>query len=362
MKSRVVLLCTSLGLVAAAVLVLSQGANADDRRGRPKTEMKSTKVTRLGETRLLDTGAQQVTASTLGAPALSCTGVSSATSLDLQVCAGTGGAPAGYTVQWMTCDAYDNYSGPLDSNQWPADKLDASGNENYCAASLSGVPACSKHNLPNAGDCDVITIGGLNDDECGVGTDGCAANELEACTCYVFRGFAHNVPGPGGSNRSPFTGPPHTRCDTTGCRPQGGACDYSYGYWKQHDGSGPQADAWPNLTCSCGSGYMCIGGACYNRPALSTNLGANAGGNGVKILSHQLIGALLNIGAGLGSDCYSQAVGDAIAHANALLTGHDINTYSVTGGGALKTDMVNTAAILEVFNATSLEAGGCECP
>jgi hypothetical protein len=69
----------------------------------------------------------------LDAPALSIVGATQ-TSIDVQVCAGPSGAPAGFSVQWMTADAYG-------ATGWDSESPD------YCAASFSGVPAQSTFSL-----------------------------------------------------------------------------------------------------------------------------------------------------------------------------------------------------------------------
>ena len=68
----------------------------------------------------------------------------------------------------------------------------------YCAASFSGVPGCSNYNL-GANACVNVTLGDLFD-ACGA-SGGCG--DLECGTQYVFRAFAHNVPG--GANRSDYS-------------------------------------------------------------------------------------------------------------------------------------------------------------
>jgi hypothetical protein len=161
----------------------------------------------------------------LSTPTLSCPNVADDDTIALGVCAGTSGAPAGFSVQWVTCDAFaagpDETPGTRDDNTWPASEA------GLCKASFSGNANQSAWNL-GANACTSVVIGGLNDTDPGVSFD---CNEPLSCdTCYVFRAFAHATSA---QNRSAFTA--NHQCSTAGCGEQGfdpkAFCTRSQGYF-----------------------------------------------------------------------------------------------------------------------------------
>lgn len=269
----------------------------------------------------------------LNTPTLSC-GETTQTWIDLVVCAGASGAPAGFSVQWAPLPE----GTPCGEFVWPASDDPA-----LCKASFSGVPGCSAFNLgPNA--CTTVRIGELQDEECGVSSN--CFGELECGTTYVFRAFAHNVPR--GLNRSDFTA--NHCCSTENCLE--GGCTFTQGYWKTH---GPQGcnpsggtNLWPVVTLS-------IGGTTYLDSELCTNLNLPGAGNAVRILSHQLIAAMLNVanGATPPPNCDIDA-------ASALLAGLNINTASVAPSSTLGQQMTAAANCLDLYN--NGDGGVPHCP
>jgi hypothetical protein len=255
----------------------------------------------------------------------------------LEVCAGNSGAPAGFSIQWQKLPE----GVPCGDFVWPA-----SDDTRLCKASFSGVPGCSIYNLGRDA-CVTVEIGNLQDAECGVGLDNCGADELDCSSTYVFRAFAHNVPGPGGKNRSDFTA--NRCCSTEQCV---AGCVFTQGYWKTHgpEGCNPSGgdNIWPVPS-------LTIGGTIYTDTDLCTNLNLPGGGNAVRILSHQLIAALLNIanGAAPPPDCDIDA-------ASALLNGLDINTASVATSSTLGHQMTAAAACLDLYN--NGDGGVTHCP
>ena len=253
----------------------------------------------------------------LNKPVLTC-GASTQSSITLHVCGdATTGAPAGVSIQWK------KYS------DWLVDGWDAT--TSYCELSLSGVPGGSRWSL-GPGGCQDITIDGLpksGADEIGASS---ACNTGLACgTEYIFRAFAHAVPG--GLNKSDFTcsGSSETgcvKCSTAPCVTSG--CTFTWGYWKTH---GPDV-----VGCSPGNqendwnvNSLKIGNVIYNEAQLCAilhdNPGAcakggtdNGGANAVVILEHQLIAAMLNQAEGNVSCAFADA---AIIDANALLVGYE---------------------------------------
>jgi hypothetical protein len=222
---------------------------------------------------------------TLSTPTISIVGATQ-TSIDVQVCAGDTGAPAGFSVQWMSGDAYN-------AGGWSSD------DPSYCGASFSGVPAQSVFSL-DPGECSTVTIGALDLGQVGVSTgDGC--NDGLTCgTEYAFRAFAH---GNSDSHRSPFTDP--VLGSTLACDESGESCTFTQGYWKTHDGS-PNADVWPVSSLTLGS-------VAYDQAELSAILDTAVKGNGLTALTHQLIAAKLNIASGADPSAISSSVDAADA-------------------------------------------------
>lgn len=268
-------------------------------------------------------------------PTITCVGETQHT-IFLQVCAGASGAPAGFSVQWKKLPegtACGDFVWPLDSSTDP----------DLCKASFSGTPGCSIYNLaPNA--CVTVEIGNLLDSECGVGLSNCGANELDCGTEYVFRAFAH---ANSSRNRSDFTG--NVCCSTEDCVE---ACVFTQGYWKTHGPAGCNpsggANVWPVTS-------LTIGGTTYSDADLCTNLNLSGAGNAVRILSHQLIAAMLNIanGATPPPDCDIDA-------ASALLIGLNINTASVAPSSTLGQQMTAAADCLDLYN--NGDGGVPHCP
>lgn len=215
-----------------------------------------------------------------GALTLNCAGTPTQTSLSLTVTADAiTGAPAGFTIQWMTLDAFD-----ANNDQWPADA------SLYCAASFSGVPYGSKntsqvggstYNL-GAGKSVTVYIGDLLTDELnsplGYSTTVCNEGLLQCGTQYVFRAFAH---GGSNMNRSAYT-IFNNACATTApceaCGPNGG--HHGFGYWKEH----------PELITN----NITLGDHSYSPTDILSILNQSPNGNGLVILAHQLIAAKLN--------------------------------------------------------------------
>jgi len=159
------------------------------------------------------------------APGVTCF-MTTENTIELQVCAGATGAPAGFSVQWMTCAAL-----AANNNVWFA-----SDDTRLCKASFSGNANASNWNL-GAGTCVNVVIGGLNDADPGVSF---TCNEPLTCdTCYVFRAFAHATSA---KNRSDFTA--NRECTTSACKPtgfvDGDFCTRSQGFYSSGNASRDQ--------------------------------------------------------------------------------------------------------------------------
>lgn len=237
----------------------------------------------------------------LAKPAITCFG-SSPTSIDIRVCAGANGAPAGFTVQWMLASDYalgpDGLPGTSDDNSW------SSSSPSYCDASFSGVPGCSNYNLA-AGQCITVNIGDNLFDECGASSS-CANQPLDCDTQYAFRAFAHNVPG--GLNRSDFTAT--LFCTTPSCGGGDQGCTLTQGYWKTHGpvGCNPSSgtNVWPVTS-------LMLGTVSYTEAELCSIFNKPAAGNGLISLAHQLIAAKLNLANGAADTDVAQCIADADA-------------------------------------------------
>jgi hypothetical protein len=280
----------------------------------------------------------------LDVPTITCVS-STPSSITRHVCAGASGAPAGISIQWKLCSDFD-------VNSW------SSGSGGYAAISLSGVCPTSNWDLgPNQ--CRDITINAnvvINEN---AGACGASGNPYDlACnTCYVFRAFAHNDPGPGGCNQSGFS--ETIRCTTAPC-PTSGDCTLTWGYWKTHGPAGcnpsGNADKWPTHSLACGGLTLNGGEICdifqTNPGACSKGGTTNSGANAVIILEHQLLAAEFNVANGAISCAFAT---QAIADANALLDGFEnacVGTSTPTGQL-----MVAAASTLESYNSDQ-----CTCP
>jgi hypothetical protein len=241
--------------------------------------------------------------SKMSTPTLSC-GVSTASSIEVVVCAGATGAPAGFSIQWQTLADFQLYG-------WAADSscpLDINGNPtcgaSFCKASFSGNANGSTYNLaPFA--CATVQIGDNLFDNPGASST-CPSTPLVCGTTYVFRVFAH---ANSSLQRSDFTG--NLQCTTINCNDTGG-CTYTQGYWKTHGPipTGNNSNEWPVTS-------LTLGTVSYTDLELLSIFNTPAAGNGLISLAHQLMAAKLNIANGADDS----AVAGAITAADALIGG-----------------------------------------
>jgi hypothetical protein len=273
-------------------------------------------------------------------PLLSCGAVTLA-SLDVLVCAGTTtGAPAGFSLQWVTADQLaagpDGISGTLDDNTWPASDSGA-----LCKASFSGNANGSSYNL-GKGQCTTVNVGDNLFDDPGASSN-CASTPLACGTTYAFRSFAH-------ANstlfRSNFT--TDLLCSTEAC-PVENNCTFTQGYWKTHGPipTGNNSNEWPVTE-------MMLGTVLYTDLQMQSIFDTPAGGNGLIALAHQLMAAKLNIANGADDS----AVAGAIVAADALIGGLVVPPVG-TGFLAPK----NTSALITAltdFNEGATGPGHCQ--
>jgi hypothetical protein len=208
------------------------------------------------------------------------------------VVAGSTGAPAGFTIQWMRFSEFLANGG-----QWYADV-----DPNLAAASFEGTPTLNTWGgllttfelAPGA--VAGVEIGDLYD-ETGVTSNARAVEELRIDTAYIFRCFAN---GSGATTRSAWSN--NFIVDTT----QNMNCTYTQGYWKNHE------EEWPVAS-------LMLGSVSYTQTELLAILDQPAAGNGLLILAHQLIATLLNVANGADDTDVVAAVNNAHAAIGALV-------------------------------------------
>ena len=267
--------------------------------------------------------------SNMSTPTINCNG-STQTSINILVTAGATGAPAGFTVQWMTAADY-----AANGNQWV----------NNCDGSFSGNANLSRYNL-GPGESVSVNIGDLQFDN---GASTSCPGALTCGTEYVFRAFAH---ASNSLNRSDFTD--NLICSTLPCFHDTGGCTFTQGYWKTHGPTptGNNQNEWP---ASVQSGGMNLGTVHYTMAQLQLIFNTPAAGNGLIAMAHQLIAAKLNIANGAST---TPAVDNAIINADTLIgnkvvppVGSGFLANSSTG--ALTTTLTN-------FNEGSIGPGHCD--
>ena len=212
-------------------------------------------------------------------------------SVDITVTAGlTTGAPAGFSLQWMTAADYTANGGV-----WYASDSLA-----LCKASFSGNANLSNYNLA-PGESVTVNVGDFLFDN-GASTN--CAQELVCSTGYVFRAFAH---ADSTRARSDFT--TTLSASTQSCTPVNN-CTLTAGYWRVHGPIpvGLYSNEWPVTD-------MTVGAISYTDLELLAIMTTPAGGNGLISLAHQLIATKLNIANGADGS----SVAGAIAAADALI-------------------------------------------
>jgi hypothetical protein len=125
-----------------------------------------------------------------------------------------------------------------------------------------------------------------------------------------------------------------------------GICPVTQGFWKTHF-----PGAWPPSVIASG---LTIGSNTYTAAQLEANLETPPeGGNALLILSHQLVAALLNKAAGAVDNPTADA---AIATAQMLIDGLNINVDFVAAGSTLGEAMTAQATILDGYNSSNFNS------
>ena len=252
--------------------------------------------------------------------------------LTISITAGSTGAPAGFSIQWMKKADYDALGstwpeegtpglkycqcyGPYTLNQWAGNPIMGPGETSY------------------------LQLGDLNDEGGLYGND---YDQLQPGIEYVIRG---NVDGDGDGDPSAFSATLTTSTLVSEC---------TQGFWKTHGlppcKQGNNTDVWP-LSCF----PMTLGTVSYNRAQICSILLQNVGGNGLISLAHQLITTKLN---GCSTSNLAPVLA-TIAAANALIGGLVVPPV---GGGFLNPSA--TSALTETLDDynNGLLGGVANCP
>jgi hypothetical protein len=273
-------------------------------------------------------------------PTLTC-GTSSASSIEITVCAGLTGAPAGFSIQWMTAADYAIYGWPADSSCPPDINGNPTCGTSFCKASFSGNANGSSYNLA-ANACATVQIGDNLFDDPGASST-CPSTPLVCGTTYVFRAFAH---ANSSLQRSEFTS--NLTCATINCLDTGG-CTFTQGYWKTHGPipTGNNSNEWPVTT-------LTLGTVDYTDLQLQSIFDTPAQGNGLISLAHQLMAAKLNIANGADGT----SVAATIASADALIGGLVVPPV---GAGSLPSSSTSAlTTTLDSFNNGLIGPGHCQ--
>ncbi|HMA18026.1 MAG TPA: hypothetical protein VKS03_06270 [Thermoanaerobaculia bacterium] len=204
-------------------------------------------------------------------------------SIAVSVCAGPGGAPGGFEIQWMASESFaegpDGVIGTADDATWPTPA-----DPDICAVSFVGREQFGERGI-GPDECVAVDFGQLLAD-LGVPTN-CPAS-LACGSSYVFRAITHRAAAPVALSVSPTVS-----CGTLACTPAIPGCVVTGAYWKDH-GPLPRRG---NLN-EWNVASLRLGHVTYSDLELQAILETPADGNGLIALAHQLIAAKLNIASG----------------------------------------------------------------
>jgi hypothetical protein len=271
-------------------------------------------------------------------PVISC-GTSTQTSINVKVCAANGagatGLPAGFSLQWITDDAFI-----ANNNMWLSSDDPA-----MCRASFSGNANLSRYNL-QAGECITVNVGEFLFDN-GASTN--CPDALECGTTYDFRSFGHATSK---LMRSDFTAT--LQCATLPCEEPLTGCTLTQGYWKTHNPTVCDANPSSPLCIDWPVTSLTLGTVNYSVTQLLSILNTPAGGNGLIALAHQLIAAKLNVANG--ADPTDAAA--SIAAADALIGSLVVPPV---GSGSLSPSSTS-ALVIALTNYNEGATGPGHCP
>jgi len=278
------------------------------------------------------------TKSTIDTPALACAG-GTQVSRSVTICApatGSTGLPAGFSLQWMTCDELAANGG-----QWYS-----SDDPRLHKASFSGNANGSRYALA-PGQCVTVNVGDFLFDA-GMSTN--STDNLSCGTCYAFHAFGHAT---NKDKRSDFTA--DLNCSTLACGNGEPQCTFTFNDWLvllppcdpgEDMAAGPRALEVPST--------LTLGTVTYTMGQVACFLGTPANGNGLLDLAHQLIAAKLNAQK---NGSLPAATAACIADADALIGSLQIGT------GFLDPSATSTlASCLASYNDGAVGPGACAPP
>jgi hypothetical protein len=180
------------------------------------------------------------------------------------------GLPAGFSLQWMTCEDY-----AANGDQWLGSE-----DPRLCKASFSGNAQASRYALAPGG-CVTVDVGEFLFD---AGASTTCSGVLSCGACHVFRAFGHAT---NTLTRSAFTN--NLTSSTLECEGGGGGlCSFTLADWKRFRPCEPVSpDVWPVSS-------LALGTVTYGDADLCSILGTVVGANGLVDLAQQLIAAKLN--------------------------------------------------------------------
>jgi hypothetical protein len=253
--------------------------------------------------------------------------------LTLSVSAGSTGAPAGFTIQWMKKADYDALGGWADEGHPSLKYCQCYGPyvlNQWAGSAIMGPGGISYLQLGDLADEDNSAIYGNDYDLLLPGTE------------YVVRGY---VEGDGNGDPSGFSNTLTTSTLVSEC---------TQGFWKTHGPAGCNPSLGPNLwPVSCFP--MLLGTVAYSQAQICSILNQSVGGNGLISLAHQLITTKLN---GCSTSDLTPVLAD-IAAADALIGGLVVPPV---GGGFLSP--ASTSALTETLDDynNGLLGGVANCP
>ena len=268
---------------------------------------------------VLPTEATATNGSRLNPPMLTCADATQV-SLDVQVCGGASGTPAGFVLRW------------LEGEEWLADAIKCTAHFGRFAQRLK------------PGQCITVNLGELLADQSNNTT--CTA-ALKCGTTYTIKGWAKATATKQISLKSAALS-----CSTLECSPPGDGCTFTQGYWKAH-GPTPKGNneyVWPQSVKDDG---LFIGNPLYTAVQLLSIFNQEPKGNGLVSLAHQLIAAKLNIANGANPSAIAATITAADALIGALIV-------PPIGGGELtpaQTSALNDA--LTDYNEGATGPGHC---
>jgi hypothetical protein len=263
-------------------------------------------------------------------------------SMNVTICAGASGLPAGFSLQWMTASDFAAYGWPSDS-----DCLLTACAPSFCKGSFSG-NAYGGTYVVGANSCMTVTVGEELTEN---GASTSCPGALACGTTYVFRAFGHAT---NSAQRSDFSA--NTSCTTIPCGSSGG-CTYTQGYWKNHGITGQNGDVWPQSVKDNG---LTLGTVTYTEAELQSILntapGTGKSSNGLIQLAHQLIAAKLNFANGADPS----AAASSIAAADALIGGLVVPPTSGSTASLTPSRTSALVSALDSYNSGLTGPGHCD--